>query len=436
MAGIKAKARRGLPDGRGRVVSAGLALVASAFGGEMFGADPIPAGELRGAVKRAQPGEVIVVSDGTYTDLALEIEGSGSKDQPVTIRAATPGGVIFSGRSGIELKGDHLVLDGFYFNQGHSPEKYVVDIAGSHCRLTNTVIDGYNPPDPEAREDKWVSLRGQHHRVDHCTFHNKTSRSVTLTVWRAPGVPDHHVIEFNHFHTRPKGAKGNGYETIRIGTSEESESDSFTVVRSNLFEKCDGEMETVSVKSGACHLQDNTFAECAGTLTLRHGRGSRVERNLFAGKRKEGTGGVRVYGAGHVVRGNAFIGLAGRGGGALSLMAGEKDPKLNGYQRVESALIEGNLMAANLGPAIRLDEQYGEDDRTLLPSGVTVRANVLSGTDLEGLVAGGERALVGLVWDRNQVFAANQIPKDITTALAPPLTKGDVGAPWFRARLP
>lgn len=412
------------------------ALLWSVWVAQPLFAEPVPAGDLPDAVKRAQPGETVVVADGEYSDLDLKIEGQGAQDQPVTIRAATPGGVVLTGRSGIALKGDHLVLDGFWFTRGHAPGKQVIDISGSHCRLTNTVIDGYNPPDPEETEDKWVSLRGQYHRVDHCTFHQKISKSVTLTVWRQPGKPDHHTIELNHFHTRTKGAQGNGYETLRIGTSEESESDSVTMVKSNLFEKCDGEMEAVSVKSGACLLQDNTFAECAGTLTLRHGRGSRVERNLFAGKRKDGTGGVRVYGSGHIVRGNVFIGLTGRGGGALSLMAGEKSPRLNGYQAVENVTVEGNLFAANLGPAIRLDEQYGEDGRTRLPGGVTVRANVLSGTDLEGLVAGGDRPGIGLAWDRNQIFAANQIPKEITATLAPPLTKADVGAPWFRARLP
>ncbi|MCB1086072.1 MAG: polysaccharide lyase 6 family protein, partial [Verrucomicrobiae bacterium] len=323
---------------------------------------------------------------------------------------------------------------GFWFAKGQAPEKYVIAIEGTHCRLTNTVIDSYNPADLEGREDKWVSLKGQYLVVDHCTFHDKRSKSVTLTVWRTPGVPDHHTIELNHFHVRPRGNGGNGYETIRIGTSEESESNSLTTVRSNLFEQCDGEMEAVSVKAGNCHIHDNTFSECAGTLTLRHGNGSKVEKNLFSGKRKEGTGGVRVYGVGHSVTGNAFIGLTGRGGAALSLMAGEKSPKLSGFQPVENVRIEGNLFAANVGPAIRLDEQYG-DGRAVLPKSVAVRANVLSGSDLQGLVAGGDRPGVAMIWEQNQIFSGNQIPASVTSAISPPLTADDVGAPWFRDRV-
>lgn len=424
-----------------RIVS-GILGVAGMAGSSLFGfpaaqAAPVSPGEVREVLKSAAPGAEIVVQDGQYRDLALEWEGTGEKERPITIRAENPGGVVFSGRSGIELKGRHLVLDGFLFTDGESPEKYVIDVSGSDCRLTNTVIDGYNPADPEGREDKWVSLRGQRHRVDHCTFHNKRSKSVTLTVWREPGREDRHVIERNHFHTRARGAEGNGYETIRIGTSEESESDSFTQVRENLFERCDGEMEAVSVKAGRCELIGNTFLETAGTLTLRHGQGSLVSGNHFIGKRKEATGGVRIYGRSHAVSGNVFIGLTGRGGAALSLMAGEPKPKLNGYQAVEQALVEKNLFAANVGPAIRMDEQFDADDRPVLAKEVILRGNVLSGSDLDGLVAGGDRPGLGVTWaPDNRVYAANQIPQAVTGDLPPPLTRADVGAAWFRGKLP
>lgn len=411
--------------------------MACGFGFSAVEAAPLSADDVRQALKSAAPGTEIVVRAGVYRDLALEWEATGEKDRPITIRAEKPGGVVFSGRSGIELKGRHLVLDGFLFTDGEAPEKYVIDLAGSDCRLTNTVIDSYNPADPEGREDKWVSLRGERHRVDRCTFHNKRSKSVTLTVWREPGKEDRHLIERNHFHTRPRGAEGNGYETIRIGTSEESESDSFTVVRENLFEHCDGEMEALSVKAGACELVGNTFLESAGTLTLRHGQGSRVSGNHFIGKRKEATGGVRIYGRGHTVTGNVFIGLTGRGGAALSLMSGEKKPKLNGYQPVEQTLVEKNLFAANVGPAIRMDEQFDAGERPVLPQGGVFRSNILSGTDLEGLVAGGDRAGLGVTWaPDNRVFAANQIPQSVTGDLPPPLTRADVGAAWFREKLP
>lgn len=393
--------------------------------------------DLEKTVESANPGDLIEVAPGVTKDVELELKGKGTADAPIVIRASEAGGVVLSGKSGIELKGEHLVLDGLYFREGEAPEKSVIDLAGQYLRVTNTVIDSYNPADPESREDKWISLRGQFHRVDHCTFFNKTSKSVTLTVWREKGVPDHHVIEKNHFHSRPRGAGSNGYETIRIGTSEESESDSMTAVRANLFENCDGEMEAVSVKAGRCVIEGNTFRKCAGTLTLRHGNGSRVTGNLFAGLNKKATGGLRVYGADHFINGNLFIGLTGRGEAALALQSGQEKPKLNGYFRAENLVIEGNLFAANDGPALRLDTEFGKDKRTQLPRGIVIRGNTLSGNDLDRLIAGvGEGKGVEAEWDQNQIFAGNQIPREITSKFPPPLTKDSVGASWYREHLP
>lgn len=394
-------------------------------------------GELEKAVEGANPGDLIEIAPGVGRDIELELVGKGTADAPVVIRAAEAGTVVLSGESGIELKGEHLVLEGLWFREGEAPGKTVIALEGRYLRVTNTVIDSYNPADPESREDKWISLRGQFHRVDHCTFFNKTSKSVTLTVWREKGVPDHHVIEKNHFHTRPRGAGSNGYETIRIGTSEESESDSMTAVRANLFENCDGEMEAVSVKAGRCLIEGNTFRKCAGTLTLRHGNGSRVTGNLFAGLKKKATGGLRVYGADHFINRNLFIGLTGRGEAALALQSGQEKPKLNGYFRAENLVIEGNLFAANDGPALKLDTRFGEDERAQLPRGIVIRGNTFSGNDLDGLISGvGEGKVVEAEWEQNQIFAGNQIPREITSKFPPPLTKDSAGASWYREHLP
>ncbi|MCB1229625.1 MAG: polysaccharide lyase 6 family protein [Verrucomicrobiae bacterium] len=415
---------------------AGLAFLAGAAFGGRAAAVEVGVDAIEQALASATPGTVLEIPGGVYSNLELELEGHGTADAPIVVRAHAPGTVVFSGKSGIELKGAYVVLEGLWFRDGEAPEKTVIDLDGDHLRLTNTVISDFNPVDPESREDKWVALRGQFHQVDHCTFRNKTSKSVTLTVWRKPGEPDHDVIEYNHFHTRPRGAEGNGYETIRIGTSEESDSDSLTSVRHNLFEACDGEMEAVSVKAGRCVIEGNTFKKCAGTLSLRHGNGSRVTGNLFAGMNKKATGGLRVYGANHLVTGNLFIGLTGRGEAALAIQSGQETPKKSGYQPVENLLVEGNLFAANQGPAVKLDVEFGNDRRTVLPRAVVVRKNTFSATDLQGLISGGERVGLELTMDRNQVFAGNQIPKDITSKFPPPLTKADVGADWYRDQLP
>ena len=51
----------------------------------------------------------------------------------------------------------------------------------------------------------------------------------------------------------------NGGETLRIGTSHYSLSDSFTVVENNYFERTNGEVEIISVKSGKNQIRNNVF---------------------------------------------------------------------------------------------------------------------------------------------------------------------------------
>ena len=88
------------------------------------------------------------------------------------------------------------------------------------------------------------------------------------------------VIEYNYFMNRAPG-DGNGFETIRIGTSDIASSDSGTVVQSNLFERTNGEVEIVSVKFGDNDIRSNTFRRAVGTVTLCHGNGNRVIGEFF-----------------------------------------------------------------------------------------------------------------------------------------------------------
>ena len=410
-----------------------LAGVACLFPAVLIGQITAPISALPETVVRARPGEIVIVPDGNYSDTVLSLSGTGERDRPITIRAATPGGVIFSGQSSLKVDGQFLVIDGFLFSNGFSPGKEVISISGTGCRLANCVIDNFNPPNPESKEEKWVGLTGRSHIVENCTFRNKQSKSATVAIWRKNNEPNEHIIRQNFFTSRPEGKESNGYETIRIGESATSASDSLTQVSQNLFLNCDGEAEIISVKSGKNLIKENTFTECAGTVTLRHGNGTRVEKNHFIGKNKAKTGGIRVYGSGHVISGNIAIGTAARDGGVISLQTGNPDPKPNEYHVARTILIEGNLMAANDGPVFKLDANHGENNRTELPSEIVIRTNVFSGADVNALISGAARMPSdAVIWDRNQIFRDNQIPKDITKSITPPLAVTDVGASWFR----
>ena len=335
------------------------------------------------------------------------MRGAGSAEAPLTLRAQTPGQVILTGTSELLISGRHLVVEGLHFKHGTvDTSDHVVQFRGPSgdardSRLTNCVIESYNPPDPKERYF-WVSLYGSNNRVDHNTFVDHAHSGVTLVVW-LDGKPVNHRIDGNHFADRPAG-DGNGYETLRIGTSKQSHTNAHVVVEGNLFERVDGEIEIISGKSNDNSYRYNTFRGCAGTLTLRHGHRAVVEGNFFLGEGKSGSGGVRVIGEDHVIINNYFEDIDDRADGAISLTAGIPETPANGYQQVKNAVIAFNTFIDVNGPAISLDWGYGGRNRTLLPEDITVAGNLIVGrpgtTLLEG--AEGER----FTWSHNIAYGA------------------------------
>ncbi len=51
-----------------------------------------------------------------------------------------------------------------------------------------------------------------------------------------------------------------------------------TNIHHNYFERCSGEVEIVSIKSGDNQINNNTFYECEGGLVLRHGEAKYSKR--------------------------------------------------------------------------------------------------------------------------------------------------------------
>ena len=194
----------------------------------------------------------------------------------------------------------------------------------TNCRFTNSAIINYNPSNESTRYF-WCSMYGRFNRVDHNFFSGQNHSGVTVVVWRSDSSPDNHLIDNNHFADRPEGSS-NGFESIRVGTSDESLSDSFTIVENNLFERTDGEIEIISNKSSSNVFRYNTFRESSGTLTLRQGNDNVVEGNFFLGMGKNRSGGVRIIGERQTIINNYFHDLDGRAGGAISISASTSAP--------------------------------------------------------------------------------------------------------------
>ena len=336
------------------------------------------ASEIHAVMSAVKPGDTLIMKNGTWKDQAIKLTSSGKAEAPVTLRAETPGEVILSGNSSLQVDGSYVVVSGLLFTDGCLPTggKDVVRLSGDHNRLTDCAVVDYNPPSKKTRYN-WVSLKGNSHRVDHCRLSGHNHSGVTLVV-ELDGTDNtgRHLVDHNYFGNRPEG-DGNGFETIRVGTSTYSMQNARVTVEYNLFEKCDGEIEMISNKSCENIYRFNTFRESAACLTLRHGNRCLVEGNFFLGGKKKDSGGVRVIGENHTVINNYFEGTMGRAGGVISLWAGVPNSELNKYFQVTNALIAFNTIVNNSGPCIKLDAGFGEKDRTLLPDGVVIANNIL-----------------------------------------------------------
>lgn len=410
--------------------------------------------EYRAAVEALQPGDTVVLANGEWRDFEIMFTGEGTAEQPITLKAEAKGHVTVTGRSNLRLAGRHLVVSGLVFRDGHSPRSPVIAFRASeddmafHSRVTEIAIDGFNKPE-RLNQDSWVGLYGKHNRLDHSYFAGKSNRGVTIGVHLHDrdgkgrvNIENHHRIDHNYFGPRPV-LGSNGGETIRIGNSWNSLSDSLTTVENNYFDRCNGEVEIISNKSGGNVFRGNVFFESRGTLTLRHGNGNTVENNVFLGNRVPHTGGIRVINKDQVVRNNYMYGLTGhRFGGGFVIMNGVYDSPINRYHQVDNALIENNSI---------IDVDYielaagSDEERSAPPINSVFRKNLVytdGGTDnirkhddISGIEFTGnaihkdvqlEKGDNGLLYPADPAFADTGASRSLNV-----LSRADVGPTWF-----
>lgn len=343
-------------------------------------------GDVAATLREARPGDRIVIENGRYSDLSLKWLGRGAEGKPVRIEAATPGGVEITGGSTLRLAGEWLEVSGLCFRDGVAPSGSVIEFrngreVANHCRLTECVVDNYNP----ARRDmaySYILLYGRHNRVDHCSLMGKLNLGVTLIVMlnEPRSQQNFHRIDHNWFGPRPVYGS-NGAETIRVGTSQQAYSSSNTTIEENIFDRCNGEVEVVSIKSSDNVIRRNVFFESEGVLALRHGDRNTVEENLFVGHGKRNTGGIRVVNAGHKVRRNTLVGIAGgRFFSALALMNAVPNSLPNRYCLVENVEVTDNTFI----DCSNIEFGTGKDlERTLAPERVLFARNTIVNRTLD-----------------------------------------------------
>ncbi|KAB2924029.1 MAG: hypothetical protein F9K22_07500 [Bacteroidetes bacterium] len=363
--------------------------------------------ELLRELASATPGVTVVLDDGEYpleSPVTVSVQATASR--PFVITARNRGKAVITGNTRLLLRrASHVVIDGLVFRNRGSAAVRLEGCTGVRITRNRFALK-------EEGRGSWVMVTGvpgdsvtlsRGNRIDRNLFEGKKELGNFITVEGtkrfAPAVSQYDTIEFNHFRDIGPRAE-NVLEAIRIGSSEYTLSKGYTLLRNNLFERCDGDPEYISIKQSACTVRANTFRECLGSLSLRHGNGSVVEENVVLGNGRTGTfldstgkrwtlgtGGVRFCGDSMIVRGNYFEGLTGTEWDAtIAATNGDADygegMPLTKHFRITNTLLEGNILVNNRGGL-----EIGFDGAGFQgnwwhrpPVNLTVQNNIIAGT--------------------------------------------------------
>ncbi|GAA3100222.1 chondroitinase-B domain-containing protein [Streptosporangium carneum] len=333
---------------------------------------------LRAAIAKAAPGERVVIANGTYAvDGDIPIE----RRSGITVAAQSVGGVTLTGTGTFTFdRSSQVTVEGFVFRQRSG---LTVPAGSTRIKIRRNVFQLTETPTDKIN---WLTVEGDDAEITGNAFRNKTTHGVFLQVNGAGSTMAQRVaIRRNHFYDHRW--TGNGGEAIRLGYGEKGQVPAHAVVEYNLFEKAEGDDETISVKSSDNVIRGNTIlGGRRGSLTLRAGDRHTVEGNFIVG----GPKGVRVYGEGHTIVNNY---IADVGGDGIVLGAGYDAI----HQRADDTRLLFNTVVNATGSAIRVQGGANPAKDSLIADNVLVRR---SAGDLLRL-GGAQKATTSgnMLWD-------------------------------------
>lgn len=372
-----------------------------------------------------QPCDVVTWTNGTYSNQDITFEGMGESGSPIVLRAETPGGVIFTGESKINIWGEYLIVDGFYWNGGIGLNNHAEfrrsggnDAAAGdfadNCIMRNCAFNDLqveDPSEPDAKS-RWIVLYGTNNTIENCSFLNKdtTGACILVELLYAAGAAVDHNIKNNYFYNiTPKDGRlnDNDSEAIRIGTSSYQTIDASVTVEGNYFQEVDGENEIISNKSLGNTYRNNTFRRCRGSLVLRHGAQALVEGNYFIGENKANSGGIRVSDQDHIIINNYMQGLnntSSQYNSGITLMGGNtaSGGTSSGYQYVNNVLIAFNTIYNSDDPIYFNDLQGSTNPQVTFANNCIYSTN---GTIISGAISniGSATTYTGNIFDGSSV---------------------------------
>ena len=344
--------------------------------------------ELNKILSQVKGGATVLLDDGVYKNISITISNKATIGNRLFIKAKNPGKVIISGKSKINITGEYITLANLVFKDGG--QKSSIQLKGRGNRLTGCDIS-FNASDGPV-----LMIGMKNNRIDHCNFHdfNKSERWIQKD--SGSKSADYILFDHNIIQNRPKGADSNGYETIQL-RNDDNQISSKSIIMNNFFEKCDGELEMISVKSSENIIYKNTIQNVAATITLRHGRGSIIACNKFLQNKVKNSGGLRITGADQLIYQNLFKEVDTV---AMSIINGANTKP--SYQQVKNLRIIKNILINN-----DCDIELGNPSKgKLVPTGVEIRENIIYKTNNQPIF-GKSSTCKDVTFLNNQYYGTN-----------------------------
>ena len=366
--------------------------------------------ELNALSGRVQPGDQIVLADGSWRDAIVRFQAKGERSRPIVLRPQSPGGVVFTGTSSVKLWGQHLIAQGLEFRDGVVDRDNVVVLqmgGGAQrpcdsCIVNRLVMDNINPEPAKYEEWKtiYLGLQGRDITVANSQFMRKENVGTVVHATHPafnqcgaiePGETCTQRLMFtdNVMSNVSSGVRRSmvraKVKLMEIGSSQTAVQPAFSIVENNVFQNTDGGTNTVVIKASDVIVRNNRFLANLGTLNLRSSNRTLVQNNLFDGSDHPGMGGVLIQGSSHWIVGNRFKGLSSPRNWyhyPIAMSAGayeDLDDNQKDYARVKAVVIADNVFENALRkPIVMGIYPRPERGRTLNPVDVHVLGNTYS----------------------------------------------------------
>jgi len=322
--------------------------------------------EFKKAALVVRAGDEIVIANGNYSGWELTVNTNGTEDRPVIIRAETAGNVVFTGdvnKAIFEVTGSYTEISGLtfmgckVFKSAGSIGVLVILKDAKYCRVTGCIFTK-NSVKSQFMPIVVVAGKGEHNRVDHCSFTGNIDNQELQVKITAEAIPLYTLIDHNEFKDKDKVTWEvfNGGECVQIGQEPVllGTLAPQTIVQDNRFIRCNGEPEVISNKSSRNSYSNNYFEDCQGELVMRGGHDCLIDSNMFKG----GKGGIRINGTHHSITHNSFYGVP----TAIRLMYGMAKGKIEtGFYVAASDCVIKNNHITNARTGILIGDSKNAD---------------------------------------------------------------------------